>query len=143
VLPPPILDRGGLPVGYGTFFRMTFDTPIQSISCDLAETDTPNTHSPSLELAALSGFPGGQLLGRKSEFYTLGQWHHSTFVVDPRTRALELQGWLYVVGENFPHPFYFDNLEVTYVPEPRSVLLFVIGSIGIAFFRAERPRPTK
>ncbi len=137
-LPPPVLDRGSV-VGSATFAHILFDSPVQAVSLDVAETDrTPGT-LPNLHVLALTGFPGGQIQSEKTDFFPLDQWHRITLAIGPGTRLIELVGWLYQ-GENFTHQFYFDKIQVTFVPEPTAAELIGLGVSALFLFRFRKLR---
>ena len=52
--------------------------------------------------------------------------------------ALIIEGWISTGGENFRNEFFFDNVEVTFIPEPGVLSLILFGGIVVFGIRKVR-----
>lgn len=119
----PFLDH------FGGAFLLTFSTPISSIKVDVG--DFAPSDDDSFTLTAGSGMDSGSQSGSDG-FPTF----HTLMVDGVSTTTAVLSGG----SASFPQSVFWDNIEVTPVPEPSTYALLAVGLAGVGFV-ARRRRP--
>jgi hypothetical protein len=126
VTAPSPLNARASTVGSAVAFGIWFERPISRFSANIAQTDG----RPFYLFVPFNDYASKQVVGTpEGGLYPANEWHHVTYTADKSVKYLELQGWT-SLSENFPANFYFDQLEVTYVPEPSAWLLVSLGICG-------------
>ncbi len=132
---PPFPQSPGANVGYsypgGRVLGMWFDFPIASISMDVAVGRAGGPSGvPSWYLGALNDYPPSLVVWSSiTPLPGFDTWTRVTLDVPPDrvARALEIQALNIYEGFNYSPAYFFDNVEVTFVPEPSADHLILIG----------------
>ncbi len=132
---PPFPQSPGAQVGYsfpqGKNLGMWFDFPIASISMDVAVGRAGGPSGiPSWYLGALNGYPPSLVMWSSiTPLSGFDTWTRVTLDVPPDrvARALEIQALNIYQGGNYNPAYFFDNIEVSFVPEPSVDQLVLIG----------------
>jgi hypothetical protein len=138
---PAFLTSGAQTIGTAVAFYMQFDQPITSIALDIAEAHAVINGpppSPNYHLYAFDsdGNPVGVPSGNS---FPEEQWYRATksYPAGQRISSIRLEGWV-SSGENFTHEIFFNNIDITSVPEPSSAALLLAG--GALFLTVRRIR---
>jgi hypothetical protein len=135
---PSFPNRPGSRVAYSfedpRYTGMRFDYPIASVSMDVAVDPAggPNG-SPAVDLIALDQYPPSTVVWvHHTPLAAFDTWTRVTLDVPAglTARLLEIQPDNVYQNLNYNSAHYFDNIQITYVPEPSSVRFASIGVIA-------------
>lgn len=121
---PAILSDSGETVGRSLAFFIRFDRPITSIGLNVALLETVQAAFSAQYRIEPVSTPGPGWGGA----FSPNEWTTATapFTRDQNISAILIRG-LYGSPESFSHDLYFNNFEVTFIPEPSVTSLLVAG----------------
>ncbi len=137
---PEFLSPHGETVGTAVLFGVRFDQPITSLAFDIGQArqtfpmpSFPNYRAYAYDTAGnLVGVPTGGS-------FPAEEWHRAnlSYLPEQRVSSLAIEGWV-GAGENFRQQIFFDNVEVTFIPEPGALSLILFGGIVVLGIRKVR-----
>jgi hypothetical protein len=137
---PPFFDPAGATVGYAITFLMKFDQPITSISFDIGQVRVD-----PLSSGGVWGVTARDTQGPRPGLSTSGLFPPetrsiavATFPADARVDTVLFESaWVYP-GELFDQSSYIDNINVTVIPEPGFLAVFMFGSALLGLWTLRR-----